>query len=46
MDNVPLTVGVDDFFDSAEDITDISIPLGTEELALPLTASSKWPSGY
>ena len=32
MDNLPLTVGVDDFFDGAEDITDISIPSGAEEL--------------
>ena len=38
---MPLTVGVDDFFDSAEDITDISIPLHTEELVQPLTTSSK-----
>ena len=32
MDNLPLTMGVDDFFDGAEDITDISIPSGAEEL--------------
>ena len=32
MDNVPLTVGVNDSFDGAEDKIDISIPLGTEEL--------------
>ena len=29
---MPLTVEVDDFFDDAEDLTDISIPSGTEEL--------------
>ena len=29
---MPLTVEVDDFFDDDEDLTDISIPSGTEEL--------------
>ena len=32
VDNVPLMVEIDGFFDDAEDITDIGIPLGTEEL--------------
>ena len=38
---MPLTVEVDGLFDGAEDETDISIPLGTEELVQPLTVSSK-----
>ena len=29
---MPLMVEIDGFFDDAEDITDIGIPLGTEEL--------------
>ena len=43
MDNVPLTMGVDDFFDDAENITDISIPSGIEELVRIFNSVVEYP---
>ena len=45
MDIVPLTVEVDDFFDDAEDLTDISIPPGTEELVRTFNCQFKMTLG-